>query len=98
MNDDRELISALAGRERARARMRLATVGLGATALITAGVVAYHLPAPAHKTASTTTVTTPPAQPTVQVPAYSGDDGGGFSTGSGASTSGGTTHSTSGGS
>ncbi len=97
MNDDRELISALAGRERARARMRLATVGLGAAALVTAGVVAYHLPAPAHKTASTTTVT-PPAQPTVQVPTYSGDDGGGASTSSGVSTSGGTTHSTSGGS
>jgi hypothetical protein len=94
MNDDRELIEALAGRERARARMRLATVGLGAAALVTAGVVAYHLPAPVHKTVSTTTVT-PSAQPTVTVPAsYSGDDGGGSSV----VTGGGTAHSTSGGS
>jgi hypothetical protein len=97
MNDDRELISALAGRERARGRMRLATAGLGAAALVTAGVVAYHLPAPAHKTASTTTVT-PSAQPTVQVPTSYGGDDGGSSTSSGLSTSGGTTHSTSGGS
>ena len=96
MNDDRELISALAGRERARGRMRLATAGLGAAALVTAGVVAYHLPAPAHKTATTTV--TPTAQPTVQVPTSYGGDDGGSSTSSGFSTSGGTTHSTSGGS
>jgi len=43
MNDQRDLTSALAGRERARARMRMATAGLGAAALATAGVVAYHL-------------------------------------------------------
>jgi hypothetical protein len=96
MNDDRELISALAGRERARARMRLATVGLGAAALATAGVVAYHLPAPVHKTTSTSRVT-PSAQPVATLPAsYSGDDGGGSSVSTG--TGGGTTHSTSGGS
>jgi hypothetical protein len=94
MNEDRELISAVAGRERARARMRLATAGVGAAALVTAGWVAYHLPAPVHKTASTTTVT-PSAQPTVTIPAsYSGDDGGGSSVAAGS----GTAHSTSGGS
>ena len=60
--------------------MRVATVGVGAAALATAGVVAYNLPAPAHKQATANTspapatttqpATTPPAQ-------YSGDDGGG---------------------
>jgi hypothetical protein len=92
MNDDRELISALAGRERARSRMRMATAGLGAAALATAGVVAYQLPAPAHKTATTTV--TPSAQPTQTIPAsYGGDDGS-----SGVTAGGGTAHSTSGGS
>ena len=95
MNDQRELISALAGRERARARMRMATAGLGAAALATAGVVAYHLPAPVHKTAATTV--TPSAQPTVTIPAsYGSDDGG--SGGSSVAVGGSTAHSTSGGS
>ena len=96
MTDQRDLTSALAGRERARARMRMATAGLGAAALATAGVVAYHLPAPVHKTAATTV--TPSAQPTLTIPAsYGGDDvrsGGGSSVAVGGSTA----HSTSGGS
>jgi len=95
MNDQHDLTSALAGRERARARMRMATAGLGAAALATAGVVAYHLPAPVHKTAATTV--TPSAQPTLIIPAsYGGDDGG--SAGSSVAVGGSTAHSTSGGS
>ena len=79
MRYDRDTMSAVLERERSRSRMRVATVGVGAAALATAGVVAYNLPAPAHKqapastspAAATTTqpATTPPAQ-------YSGDDGG----------------------
>lgn len=96
MNQQQELTSALAGRERARSRMRLAMAGVGAAALATAGVVAYHLPGPVHKTATTVTVT-PSAQPTITAPAtYHGDDGGAGSVVAGGGT--GTTHSTSGGS
>jgi hypothetical protein len=98
MNNERELITALAGRERGRSRMRLVTVGLGGAALATAGVVAYHLPGPAHKTAATTTTTvTPSSQPTAAThTSYSGDDGGSSSVTAG--TGAGTTHTTSGGS
>jgi hypothetical protein len=57
--------------------MRTVTATVGAAALATAGVVAYNLPGPAHKTAATAN-TSGPAQPASQAPAVhrSGDDGG----------------------
>jgi hypothetical protein len=97
MTDQRDLTSALAGRERARSRMRMATAGLGAAALAAAGVVAYHLPAPVHKTTAATTVT-PSAQPTLTIPANYGGDDGGSGGGSSVAAGGSTAHSTSGGS
>lgn len=47
-------LSAVVARNRGRARLRAATLTAGAAGLVTAGVVAYHLPGAAH----TATVTT----------------------------------------
>jgi len=76
MNQQQDLASAVMERDRSRSRIRLVTVTVGAASLVTAGVVAYHLPGPANTTAANGTTTTPAAQPSAanQEP---GDDGGG---------------------
>ena len=73
MNQRPDLTSEVMRRERSRNRIRLLTVTAGAAALATAGVVAYHLPGPAHTTAVSGT-TTPAAQPSA-TSQRSGDDG-----------------------
>jgi len=69
------LTAALRERERSRSRIRLVTVTVGAAALVTAGVVAYQLPAPVHTTTTSSTGTSG-TQPSA-VSQRSGDDGGG---------------------
>jgi len=57
MNQGQDLTSAVTRRERSRSRIRLLTVTAGAASLAAAGVVAYHLPGPAHTTAVSGTAT-----------------------------------------
>jgi hypothetical protein len=79
MNQQQDLASAVMERDRSRSRMRMVTVTVGAASLVTAGVVAYNLPGPAHTTAVSGTTTPAPQPSATQSSAANqqpGDDGG----------------------
>jgi hypothetical protein len=46
MNRQPDIVATVAGRARGRVRLRAVTVTAGAAGLVTAGVIAYNLPAP----------------------------------------------------
>jgi hypothetical protein len=78
----RELVSAIAARERGRSRLRAATFIVGTAGLLTTGVIAWNLPSPGHGTtgasvaaqAAPTTQATPSTQPSAR--RDEGDDDG----------------------
>lgn len=75
MRNHEDLWTAVRARERSRALVRGLTVAAGAAGLISAGVVAYTLPAPAHQQPGGSQPAAQPSQPAAQV--RSGDDAGG---------------------
>jgi hypothetical protein len=102
---NRDALSAVVTRQRGRARLRSATVALGAASLIVAGAVAYTLPSGTAHTASTTSAAgTAAATGTTTVHATSGGSGVAAATSSGTGSASapaaatGASHATSGGS
>jgi len=75
-NGRQDLASAVWQRQRSRSRMRRVTAAAGVASLATAGVVAYHLPGPAHTAAANGTATTPATTQPSGNGGQPGDDGG----------------------
>lgn len=69
-----DALSAVIARHRGRARLRTATLAVGAASLVTAGAVAYHLPGATHTTSVTAPGTTV-ASGTITVHTTSGGSG-----------------------
>ena len=100
MKDGPELFGQVAARERGRARVWAVTVTAGVAGLVTAGVVAYNLPAAHTKTVSGTHAANPAPSTSPTRVSYQGDDGegGSASVSQPGSSGGSTSHATSGGS
>ncbi len=96
MNSDERTVSAVVARDRARRRLRTATIGAGILGVAVAGVVAAELPGMAH--GSTTSAAGSPARTSTGHSAVSGGSSVGTGSTSGSSSGSGSSSSSSSGS